>query len=322
MNSNNNQHKEQCPPLITIVGPTAVGKTKFSIELALRINGEIVSADSRLVYRGMNIGTAKPDSTEQEKVPHHLVDIVEPDDTLSLAEYQQMAYSVIDQIHHRNNIPLLVGGTGQYVRAVVEGWGIPTVPPNSELRQELETFANQHGADALHKRLEELDPAAAKKIDYRNIRRVIRALEVTMLAGEPISKLQTKKPPPFRILQIGLICSRPEIYQRIDIRIDKMIEKGLVDEVKSLKAGYGLDLPSMSGLGYRQIGAYLSGETDLETAIQLIRKETRRFVRQQSTWFRQNDPNIHWFNIKDIPLRDIIKFVIEWLKFDHYFLLR
>lgn len=305
---------KKAPPLITIVGPSAVGKTELSIEVAQCIHGEIVSADSRLVYRGMDIGTAKPDQTEQSRVPHHLIDIVQPDETLTLAEYQHQAYATINDILSRGKIPLLVGGTGQYVRAIIEGWSIPTVPPNTELREELETFANDFGAAALYNKLLELDPDAAIKIDYRNVRRVIRALEVTIEAGRPISQLQKKSPPPYRILQIGLIRPRPQLYKRIDERIDWMIGNGLVEEVKSLiETGYGLDLPAMSGLGYRQIGKYLLGELSLEDAIQLIRKETRRFVRQQNTWFRPDDPHIYWFDLNDSSMQDLVTYISGWL---------
>lgn len=300
--------------LIAIVGPTAVGKTALSLELAEAVDGEIVSADSRVVYRGMDIGTAKPALVERDRIPHHLIDVVEPNQVLTLAEYQRRAYAAIDDIGRRGKIPLLVGGSGQYVRAVLEGWGIPKVPPNPALRAELETFAQEQGTVALHVRLNALDPIAAGRIDHRNVRRVVRALEVTLLAGRPISELQVKSPPPYRVLQIGLMRPRLSLYARIDARIEWMLAAGLVEEVRRLvMAGYGWKLPAMSGLGYRQIGLYLQGKVALQEAVQLIRKETRRFLRQQGTWFRQDDSCIHWFDLEGVEVGEVVVFVAEWL---------
>ena len=283
--------------LIVIVGPTAVGKTRLALRLAQEFDGEIVSADSRQVYRGMDIGTAKPTLEERRRVPHHLIDVVAPDEAFTLAQYQELAYDAIGDVLARSRLPFLVGGTGQYVRAVVEGWGIPRVPPNEELRAELYRQAEIEGEEALHARLREVDPAAAERIDPRNVRRVVRALEVYLETGQPISELQRKKPPPYRILQIGLTMERQEIYRRIDERVDRMIEEGLVEEVRGLvERGYGHDLPSMSGLGYQQIGMYLRGEVSLEEAIQLIKRHTRRLVRHQYNWFRLDAAAIRWFD--------------------------
>jgi tRNA dimethylallyltransferase len=302
------------PLLVTIVGPTAAGKTELSLELAESVDGEIISADSRLVYRGMNIGTAKPTLAQRTRVPHHLIDIVDPDDVLTLAQYQRRAYASIDAVTGRGRQPILVGGTGQYVRAVVEGWGIPEVPPDHGLRAELEEYAGHHGAAALHTRLSKLDPIAASRIDLRNVRRVIRALEVTLLAGRPISELQAKSAPPYLILQIGLTRPRPVLYERIDARIDRMLASGLLEEVQRLAlAGYGWDLPAMSGLGYRQIGLHLQGKATLEEATQFIRRDTRRLVRQQGTWFRLADPHIHWFDLEQVDTDRVVPFVQAWL---------
>jgi tRNA dimethylallyltransferase len=195
-------------PLIVILGPTAVGKTDLAIEIAQAIQGEIISADSRQIYRYMDIGTAKPTTQQQKAAPHHLLDVVDPDENLALAQYQKMAYQTIADTHQRGHTPMLVGGTGQYITAVVEGWTIPEVPPNEELRAELETYASEQGAAALHERLRQLDPAAADNIDYRNIRRVVRALEVGIESGQPISELQRKRPPPYRTLTYGLTLER------------------------------------------------------------------------------------------------------------------
>lgn len=295
------------PPLIAIVGPTAAGKTALSIQLALALDGEIVSADSRQIYRGMDIGTAKASPAERALVPHHLLDLVSPAEALSVAEYQRLAYAAIADIHRRGRLPFLVGGTGQYVRAVIGGWSIPAVPPQPELRAELEAFAKAEGAAALHARLAALDPVAAARIDYRNIRRVIRALEVCTVTGRPISELQRKSPPPYRVFQLGVTRPRHELYARIDARVDQMIAQGLVAEVEALAAaGFGWDLPAMTGLGYRQIGQYLRGEISLAEAIARIKKETRRFVRQQYNWFRLDDPSIHWINPDEVHLEELV----------------
>lgn len=281
-------------PLILIVGPTAVGKTALSIRLAEHFGGEIVSADSRQIYRGMNIGTAKATPEERTRVPHHLLDIVSPDQWYTVAEFQAAATQAIADIHRRGRLPFLVGGSGLYVRAVAEGLEIPRVPPNPQLRAELEGLAAKN-PDALRARLAELDPQAAARIDPRNVRRVIRALEVCLATGRPISELQTKRAPDYRMLWIGLTLPREELYQRIDARVERMLELGLVDEVRRLAAqGYSWDAPAMTGVGYRQIGAYLRGECSLDEAVQDIKRATRRFVRQQANWFRQDDPRIHW----------------------------
>ena len=298
--SENSRAREDAPdkPLIALVGPTAVGKTATAVRLCRDFEGEIISADSRQIYRGLDIGTAKPTPQEQAAAVHHLIDVVDPDQTLGLAEYQAMAYAAINQVLARGRVPFLVGGTGQWVRAVVEGWGVPRVPPDPALRAELEAEAARFGPQALHARLASVDPTAAARIDYRNVRRVIRALEVYLKTGVPISRHQRVQPPPYRILQIGLTMPRQLLYARVDARVDRMMAKGLLNEVASLvKKGYGPNLPAMSGLGYRQIALHLAGEIGLDEAVRLIKKETRRFIRQQYNWFRLDDPNIHWFDV-------------------------
>lgn len=282
--------------LIALVGPTAVGKTDLALWLGERLEVEVVSADSRQVYRGMDIGTAKPEPQERQALPHHLIDILDPDQVLSVAEYQQLAYRAIAEVRGRDRLPLLVGGSGQYVRAVLEGWQIPTVPPDPDLRAALQREAEALGAEAFHSRLREVDPQAAGAIDRRNVRRVIRALEVYYKTGRPISELQTKRPPPYRILKVGLTLPRPLLYQRIDRRVERMMERGLVAEVEGLlRRGYGAELPAMSGLGYRQVASYLRGEVGLEQAVEQIKWETHRFARQQYVWFRPEDRAIRWF---------------------------
>jgi tRNA dimethylallyltransferase len=286
------------PPLIAIVGPTAVGKTATAVRLCGDFDGEIISSDSRQVYRGLDIGTAKPTPQERAAAVHHLIDVVDPDQVLGLAEYQALAYAAINEVLARKRVPFLVGGTGQWVRAVIEGWGVPRVPPDYALRAELEAEANHAGPQALHARLASVDPDAAAKIDYRNVRRVIRALEVYLKTGIPISQHQRAQAPPYRILQIGLTMPREMLYARADARVERMLADGLLAEIRTLvDQGYHLGLPAMSGLGYRQMGQHLAGELSLDEAVRLIKKETRRFIRQQYNWFRLDDPAIHWFDV-------------------------
>lgn len=304
------------PKLFTIVGPTAVGKTEIALKLArefLRIEhaGEIVSADSRTIYRGMDIATAKPTRAQQTLVPHHLLDVVEPDEELTLADYQKRAYAAIDDIFARGKIPFLVGGTGLYARAVVEGYRIPRVPPNMTRRAELE----QIPAPELYARLKTLDPEIAETILPNNTRRMIRALEVIEATGEKMSEQQTRHPPPYAISQIGLSLPRPLLYERVDARIEQMIALGLEDEVRGLVArGYGFDLPSMTSLGYREMGAYVRGEISLDEAIALLKSNTRKFIRHQANWFRPGDARIHWFDLSVQNYDDIRAFVASQLE--------
>jgi tRNA dimethylallyltransferase len=287
-----------------------VGKTETAVQLCRDLGGEIISADSRQIYRKLDIGTAKPTPEERAAAVHHLVDVIDPDEVLGLAEYQELAYAAIDDILARGRAPFLVGGTGQWVRAVVEGWGVPRVPPDHALRAELEAEAEQAGPEALHARLAAVDPVAAAKIDYRNVRRVIRALEVHLKTGVPISRHQRAQPPPYRILQVGLTMPRQALYARVDARIERMLDEGLVDEVRSLLAqGYSLNLPAMSSLGYRQIGRYVACELGLDEAVGLIKRETRRYIRQQYNWFRLDDPRIHWFDASGEFYGDLRKLV-------------
>jgi len=297
--------------LLALVGPTAVGKTALSLRLAQAWSGEIISADSRLFYRGMDIGTAKPDMAERTAVPHHLIDVCFPDETLTLGEYQQAAYRTIDDVLARGRLPILVGGTGQYVKAVLEGWGIPRVAPQPRLREALAAL----GGLELGRWLAVLDPAAAARIDARNVRRVIRALEVALVSGRPISEWQRKTPPPYDICQIGLTRRRDDLYRRIDERVEGMMAAGLLAEVEALRAaGYGRSLPAMSGLGYQQLNAYLDGELSLEEAVERIKFETHRFARQQGTWFRQDDPMTAWFDMGEANAETaVFAYVGRWL---------
>lgn len=287
---------DEQPKLLAIVGPTAIGKTALSLTIARRFDGEVISADSRLFYRHMDIGTAKPLADERGDIPHHFIDIVNPDQTVTLGDYQDQCFATIGAIDARNRLSILVGGTGQYAWAVLEGWGIPRVPPQPALRAELE----ERSTDDLHNELEERDPVAAAKIHPNNKRRIVRALEVCIVANRPISELQAKTPPPYDMLIVGLTTDRTTLYQRIDDRVDRMMDAGFLDEMRALKEmGFGRKLPSMSGLGYAQLWEYLDGERSLPEAIERIKNETHRFVRHQNNWFKPTDPRIRWFDIAD-----------------------
>ncbi len=303
--------------LIAIVGPTGIGKSRLALYLAGRFNGEIVSADSRQVYRYLDIGTAKPTPHELALVRHHLIDVVNPDDDFSLVMYRRLADRAIDEIYQRNRLPFLVGGTGLYVRAVLEGWQVPAVSPDPEFRYNIEKRAGESGVDELYEELVRVDPQAARKIDRRNVRRVIRALEVYAGAGRPFSGLGKKEAPAFDSFVIGLTAGRKSLYRLVDRRVDEMIERGLVREVENLlKMGYHLDLPSMSGIGYRHVGQYLKSELTLEEAAYKIKTETHRFIRHQYAWFRLADKKIHWFDIESRGNAGIERELAEFLEGD------
>jgi len=284
--------------LVAIVGPTAVGKSELALRLAQEFNAEIVNADSRQVYRHMDIGTSKPTLAEKALIPHHVIDVVDPHEDFNLAVYCQLATSAIEAIQRKHKLPLLVGGSGLYVWSIVEGWRIPSVPPDPKLRRHLEIRAKKEGIYSLHRELQTVDPVAALKIAPTNMRRVIRALEIYRTSGTPPSQIWCKRAPDFPVLVIGLTVERAELYHRIDRRVERMVDEGLVDEVKwLLESGYGLSLPSMSGIGYRQIGEFLEGEMSLPAAIDRIKYETHRLARHQYAWFRLNDGRIHWLNV-------------------------
>ncbi|RLC87806.1 MAG: tRNA (adenosine(37)-N6)-dimethylallyltransferase MiaA [Chloroflexi bacterium] len=281
-------------PLVAIVGPTAVGKTRLAVALGPQLNAEVVSVDSRQFYRGMDIGTAKPTPEERAQLPHHLIDIAEPDETVGLAQFLQLARAAIEDIAARGKLPFLVGGTGQYLRALLQGWQVPEVSPDPGLRADLEQQAASDPA-ALWARLMALDPAAADFIDRRNLRRVIRALEVCLKTGQPFSEQRCRVPPPYRALQLGLTLERESLYARADARVEAMLAAGLPDEVERLRAaGYGWELPSMSGLGYIQFRPYFDGQATLDEVAARIKLDTHDFIRRQYTWFRLTDPHIHW----------------------------
>jgi tRNA dimethylallyltransferase len=284
------------PPLVVILGPTAVGKTEIALQLAERLGGEIVSADSRLFYRGMDIGTAKPSQEELARVAHHLIDVAEPDQNWSLAVFQEQARRAIADIHARGRLPLLVGGTGQYIRAVIQAWDLPKVEPNPRLRSALENWASEVGEEGIHARLACLDAQAAANIDARNVRRTVRALEVILSTGRRFSEQRSHGASPYDLFLVGLMRPRQELYARIDARIDGMVAAGLVDEVQGLLTrGYPPELPTLSAIGYGEIILFLEGQISLEEAVRQIKHNTRVFVRRQANWFKPDDPNIHWF---------------------------
>lgn len=301
------------PPLLVIVGPTAVGKTALAISLAQALNGEIISADSRYLYRGLDIGTAKPTAAEQAAAPHHLIDVTTPDRPWSLVDYRDAATALIEDCHRRGSLPMLVGGSGQYVRCIIEGWVIPPRPDNPALRAALSAEADRLGPGALHGWLASLDPAAAAKIDVPNVRRTIRALEVVWTTGRRFSTQRQQQPPAWRVLQLGLTRPRAELYARVDARVEAMIASGLVAECQALlDAGYGWDLPAMSSLGYKQMAGVFRGEYDVDEAVRLIKRETRRFVRQQGAWFNRNDPAICWVNPGTVDAGRLAGVLARW----------
>lgn len=282
-------------PVIALVGPTAVGKTALAVELAERFDGEIVSADSRQFYRGMDIGTAKPTREQLERVKHHLIDVSEPYETWSLAAFKREAQAVLADIHARGKLPFLVGGTGQYVYGLLEDWQIPTQEPNPRLRGVLEAWGRSIGAYEFHRKLAVIDPAAANVIQPENLRRTVRALEVIMLSGRKFSEQRRVGVSRFSVLKIGLIRPREELYARVDARIQSMLEEGLVDEVRRLRLqGYSKNLPTLSAIGYHEICAYLDGDMSLEDAVVLIKRRTREYIRRQANWFKEHDPMIYW----------------------------
>lgn len=286
-------------PLVAVVGPTGIGKTRTGVRLGLQFRGEVVSADSRQVYRHMDIGTAKPTPGERASVPHHLIDIRDPGDEFSLALYQGLAHTAIEDIRGRGRLPLLVGGSGLYVWAVVEGWQLPQVPPDAGLRRSLEREAARDGGSHLYEELRRLDPAAASEIDPRNVRRVIRALEVIRLSGVPLSASRGKRPPSCDVMVVGLTAARGEVYRRADARVEAMMAGGLVEEVRFLAERYGYGHPAMSGIGYRETGMYLRGEICREEAMRRIKVSTHRLIRHQYAWFRPGDERIRWFDVQE-----------------------
>lgn len=308
-------NKQKLPKLIVILGPTASGKSKLAVNLARKFNGEIISADSRQIYKGMDIGTAKVPISYEPKgeftkssiptiqrmrgipshkgVPHYLINIVAPNKTLTLAEYQKKAISAAKKIIKKGKIPILCGGTGLYIKAVVDNLRIPEVPPNSRLREKIEKEITRKGLAAVYQKLLKLDPGAKEFIDPKNPRRIIRALEVCLITKKPFSELRQKGEPIFKVLQIGLKIPTEKLRERINERVDGQIKTGLLKEVRQLAKKYSWNLPSMSGLGYKEFKNYLAGKETLESAVETLKKNTRQYAKRQMTWFKK-DEKIKW----------------------------
>jgi tRNA dimethylallyltransferase len=303
--------------IIVIVGPTAVGKTYISVELAKKLNTEIISADSMQIYKGMNIGTAKITEEEKQGIIHHMIDIISPDEEYSVSEFKYDAEKIIDRLLSENRIPIIVGGSGLYVNSLIYDLDFGNTKSNKKLREYYTYYYKEHGEDALYDKLLKIDPVAAEKIHKNNIKRIIRALEVYDITGVKFSELNTdirKKSNKYDCILIGLSMERKVLYERINQRVDEMLSKGLVDEVNSLiKKGYRKNLVSMRGIGYKEIIEYLEGNTDYEEAVNTLKQNTRRFAKRQYTWFLK-DENVKWFSVDNPSEIDkTLDSIIEYL---------
>ncbi|GAB7388364.1 tRNA (adenosine(37)-N6)-dimethylallyltransferase MiaA [Bacillaceae bacterium] len=294
--------------LLVIVGPTAVGKTALSLQIAQDFAGEIISGDSMQVYRGMDIGTAKATKEERALVPHHLIDIKDPDEDFSVAEFQSLVRPLIREINERGHLPILVGGTGLYIQSVTHGYHFPEASQDEAFRREMHALAEREGNEALHNRLLAIDPETAARLHPNDRKRIIRALEIYHVTGKRMSELQKKeREPRYDLLMIGLTMERQKLYERINERVEQMIDQGLIDEVKSLLArGYGPHLTSMQALGYKELIPYLEGRITKEEAIETIKKRTRNFAKRQLSWFRRLR-EIQWFDLTETASRDKIR---------------
>ncbi|MFR3727411.1 tRNA (adenosine(37)-N6)-dimethylallyltransferase MiaA [Lacrimispora sp.] len=303
-------------PLIILTGPTAVGKTALSIRLAKAIGGEIISADSMQVYRGMDIGSAKITKEEMMGVPHHLIDVLEPSEEFNVTVFQTMAKAAVEEIYSRGHIPIVAGGTGFYIQALLNDIDFTETGEDPSIRRELERIAKEKGAEYLHGLLLTVDPESAKQIHANNVKRVIRAIEFYRQTGERISehnKREREKKSPYDFLYFVVNTDRDLLYQRIDKRVDDMMGQGLVDEVKKLKdSGCTKDMVSMQGLGYKEILDYLQGEYSLEEALYLLKRDTRHFAKRQITWFKR-EKDVRWLNLPDYgyDLDKVLKKMIE-----------
>lgn len=296
--------------LLVVVGPTAVGKTSIAIDLAERLNGEIISADSQLFYRGLNIGTAKPTAEEMRGIRHHLIDVTDLQNPWSISIFKSSVYNLIEVITTRGHLPILVGGTGQYIRGVIENWTIPELGSDDKFRQAIINYGNLIGEQELHQKLTILDPVAASFIDYRNVRRTVRALEVILRTGYPFSKQRNKQGAPFDLIMIGIFRTREELYKRVDERIDNMVIKGFVDEVKRLmEQGFEKEIIKSGPIGYPEIVKYLKGGCSLDDSIVEIKRKTRILVRRQTNWFKPDDERIKWFPVNGEIIPNILGYI-------------
>ncbi len=284
-------------PILFLVGPTAVGKTRLAVALAEKFGGEIINADSRQVYRHMDVGTSKPTLREQARARHHLLDLLDPDETFSLGRFLSLARSILGEIRDRGRVPFVVGGTGQYIWALREGWQVPEIQPDPEFRRAKQQEVELHGSIALFRQLEELDPERAKKLDPSNVRRVIRALEIHHVKGVQASVLEGRSLPLPKALMIGLTQERKSLYRSIDLRVDRMMADGFLEEVQGLAANeYMMGAGPLSSPGYRELGLHLADELDLDEAVQRTKFQTHRLARRQYTWFKPTDPRIQWLD--------------------------
>ncbi|WP_025697146.1 tRNA (adenosine(37)-N6)-dimethylallyltransferase MiaA [Paenibacillus forsythiae] len=292
---------EAKPKVLVLLGPTAVGKTRLSLSIAAAYHAEIISGDSMQVYRGMDIGTAKIKISEMEGIPHHLIDIHDPQEPYSVAEFQTEGRKLIGEISARGKLPFIVGGTGLYIESLCYGFRFSEAVADEAFRAEMDRFAEEHGALALHAKLAEVDPASAARLHPNDRRRIIRALEIFRQTDTPLSKSPAARKPesPYDLCLVGLTMDRQILYKRIEERIDEMLAEGLVEEVKGLMdRGCGRNLISMQGLGYKEIAAYLEGEMTLEESVALLKRDTRRFAKRQLSWFRHMK-DIHWIDVTD-----------------------
>lgn len=304
--------------IIVIVGPTAVGKTYVSVELAKKYNTGIISADSVQIYKEMNIGSAKISKNEMQGVVHYMIDIANPDENYSVSDFKADSEKIIDDMLLGGNIPIIVGGSGLYVNSLIYDLDFGKAKSNEKLRDYYNYYHKEHGEDALYEKLQKIDPVAAEKIHKNNVKRVIRALEVYDITGIKFSELNTdiRKPSDkYECILVGLSMDRKILYERINQRVDKMISEGLIDEVKGLlDRGYGKDLVSMQAIGYKEIIDYLEGSLNLEEAVNILKRNTRRFAKRQYTWFLK-DENVKWFDIKDIKEINLtVEEIYEYLK--------
>ncbi len=285
--------------VVVILGPTAVGKTAVGLRVAEQIDAEIISADSAAVYRGMDIGTAKPTAEERARVRFHLIDVADPDEPFTAAKFRELALEAMRDIQARGKRVLIVGGTGLYLRVLLHGFSLAPPPRDPAIRKRLQQEASKQGLPALYARLQQVDPRAAARIHPNDAVRIIRALEVYEMTGKPVSEWQRRAESELPALKFGLTLPRPLLYQRINARVDQMMAQGFLQEVRNLLSkGYNKDLPALKGLGYRHLIAYLMGEMGLEEAVALWKRDTRRFAKRQMTWFRR-EPGVHWLDASD-----------------------
>ncbi len=304
-------------PLVILTGPTAVGKTELSIKLAKAIGGEIISADSMQVYKHMDIGSAKITQDEMQGVPHYLIDELEPDEEFNIVRFKQMAVEAMEKIYANGHIPIVTGGTGFYIQALLYDVDFTENEADNEYRAELEQLANNEGSLFVHNMLKEVDPDSAKAIHHNNVKRVIRALEYYKLTGEKISEhneAESNKESPYNFAYIVLNRNREVLYKRIEKRVDIMLRNGLVDEVHRLKdMGYTRDMVSMQGLGYKEILDYLNGSITLDEAVYILKRDTRHFAKRQLTWFRR-ERDVNWLDIDDMSAEEMLISVLNLLK--------